>query len=89
MASWPWERRCSEGFEVRIHIPCCAPHRTLTRTPRLSPQVADIWSLGIILFAMLFGAFPFKGRDRRYIQAVLLGQYAIPPNIPVRCGAQG
>ena len=41
------------------------------------------------MFAMLFGAFPFKGRDRRYIQAVLLGQYAIPPNIPVRCGAQG
>ena len=26
-------------------------------------QYSEIWSLGVLLFAMLYGRFPFKGKD--------------------------
>lgn len=39
----------------------------------------DIWALGILLFAMLFGQFPFRGQnDKDLYKKILKGQYALP-----------
>ncbi len=39
----------------------------------------DIWALGILLFAMLFGQFPFRGQnDKDLYKKILKGQFALP-----------
>ena len=46
-------------------------------------QRADIWSAGIILYAMLFGQYPFDARDPRFARKVVTGAYSIPERVPV------
>lgn len=46
-------------------------------------QKADIWSCGIILYAMLYGQHPFQSKDSTFAQKVVSGDYAIPAGIPV------
>lgn len=46
-------------------------------------QKADIWSCGIILYAMLYGQHPFQARDATFAQKVVRGDYPIPADIPV------
>jgi serine/threonine protein kinase len=46
-------------------------------------QMADIWSCGIILYAMLFGRYPFNARERDYAKKIVRAQYVVPEDIPV------
>ncbi len=45
--------------------------------------MADIWSCGIILYAMLFGRYPFNARERDYAKKIVKAQYVVPEDIPV------
>ena len=46
-------------------------------------QKADIWSCGIILYAMLYGQHPFQARDPGFALKVVRGDYPIPSEISV------
>lgn len=46
-------------------------------------QLADIWSCGIILYAMLFGRYPFNARERDYAKKIVKAEYVLPSDIPV------
>ena len=52
-------------------------------TPSSKLQMADIWSCGIILYAMLFGRYPFNARERDYARKIVSAQYVLPPDVPV------
>lgn len=50
-------------------------------------QVADIWSCGIVLYAMLCGRYPFDTKDSAYLRKVLQAEYAVPPDLNISHGA--
>lgn len=60
---------------------CIAVH-VFVLTMRAALQKADIWSCGIILYAMLYGQHPFQA-DASFAQKVVRGDYPIPADIPV------
>ena len=46
-------------------------------------QASDVWMIGIILFKMLYGVFPFTGSNREEIQQKILGGHTkAVPNQP-------
>ncbi|GAB4861271.1 Serine/threonine-protein kinase sapk2 [Ancistrocladus abbreviatus] len=51
-------------------------------------KIADVWSSGVTLFVMLFGAYPFEDPEdpknfRKTICRILAVQYSIPSHIPI------
>ncbi|XP_062066758.1 MAP/microtubule affinity-regulating kinase 3-like [Lepus europaeus] len=55
----------------------CAPELFLGEA--YDPFKADVWSLGVVLFAMLAAKLPFRGKDTEELQdTVLCGCYVLP-----------
>ena len=50
-------------------------------------QKADLWSCGIILYALLYGHHPFNAYSKEYIGKVVRGEYTIPdrPSVSAEC----
>ena len=80
MAAW-------EGGTGMLETSCGSPHYA-------SPEVvqgkayrgctSDIWSCGVILFALLAGRLPFDdGNIRALLEKVKIGKYTMPSDIPL------
>lgn len=48
---------------------------------------ADIWSCGIILYAILFGRYPFDAREPRFARKIVTANYVVPshPQVSTEC----
>lgn len=45
-------------------------------------QSSDVWAIGVIIYAMIFGKLPFRGSNREELtQAISLFKYTIPQKI--------
>lgn len=64
---------------------CGSPHYAapeITYGSRYRGDRADIWSCGIILYALLLGYLPFEGHDvPSTLRKVRMGKYNIPPEV--------
>lgn len=46
-------------------------------------QKADLWSCGVILFALLYGRYPFDATERHCARKVVTADYTIPEQVTV------
>lgn len=78
--------------------PCTSPnidcrHACHGKVPATSPycplmgpwalQKADIWSCGVILYAMLYGCYPFSNKEPDYIRKIVTATYHLPQDVQV------
>lgn len=74
-------REQHEVLSTYCGSPFYAAPEMVTATPYQGPPV-DLWSCGVILYAMLTGSLPFQGDEMpRLFQKISRGQYSIPPYV--------
>ena len=78
MAAW-------EGGNGLLETSCGSPHYAspeVVEGSRYHGYTSDIWSCGVILFALLAGRLPFDDPDiRTLLEKVKLGQFIMPSHI--------
>eukprot|EP00457_Paulinella_chromatophora_P003029 gb/GEZN01003034.1/.p1 GENE.gb/GEZN01003034.1/~~gb/GEZN01003034.1/.p1 ORF type:complete len:558 (-),score=76.52 gb/GEZN01003034.1/:518-2191(-) len=74
-----------DSMDVLVDSHCGSPHYIapeVCRAGAFDPFQADIWSLGVILFAMVCGFQPFDGTTvRGTMESIVAGQYPMPDAI--------
>lgn len=79
-------------FGSAMHMPCTTSVIAVTLY-YMAPEVlqedvacsfgVDIWAVGVILYEMLFGYLPFRGRSREIKYDILRNKYEIPSTAPL------
>uniref|UniRef100_A0AC35U3Y1 Protein kinase domain-containing protein n=1 Tax=Rhabditophanes sp. KR3021 TaxID=114890 RepID=A0AC35U3Y1_9BILA len=72
-----------------LETSCGSPHYAcpeVIRGEKYDGKKADVWSCGVILFALLVGALPFDDDNlRTLLEKVKKGVFHIPPFVPSDC----
>mmetsp|Transcript_11502 Transcript_11502/g.34552 ORF Transcript_11502/g.34552 Transcript_11502/m.34552 type:complete len:348 (+) Transcript_11502:371-1414(+) len=55
---------------------------------RYDAKKADIWSCGVILYAMLFGCYPFSNKEPGYIRKIVTATFRMPPEVKLSDGCK-
>lgn len=71
--------------EKRVKLFCGTPSYMspeIVNNQEYSGQAADVWALGVLLFAMLCGSFPFTGvNDRDLFRKISRGNFSFPTHV--------
>lgn len=59
----------------------CPPELIAEKSFKADPSF-DVWSLGILLYRLVFGAFPFTGNDWKTIKELIVKANVKFPNDP-------
>ncbi|KAL5104410.1 Serine/threonine kinase SAD-1 [Taenia crassiceps] len=74
-----------------LETSCGSPHYAcpeVIRGEKYDGRMADVWSCGVILYALLVGALPFDDENlRNLLEKVKKGSFLIPPFVPSDCQA--
>ncbi|CDS41500.1 serine:threonine kinase SAD 1 [Echinococcus multilocularis] len=74
-----------------LETSCGSPHYAcpeVIRGEKYDGRMADVWSCGVILYALLVGALPFDDENlRNLLEKVKKGSFLIPPFVPPDCQA--
>ena len=73
----PFKTRSS----LQAKLPAQAPEVILADN-HYDGKRADIWSCGIILYAILFGRYPFDAREPRFARKIVTANYVVPSVSP-------
>ena len=74
--------KSEERLKTACGSPCyAAPEMIESKTP-YEPVMIDVWSAGVILYAMVCGYLPFEDDDTpKLYKKILNGQYSLPTHL--------
>ena len=80
-----WQKSNSSGM---LQTACGSPHYAAPEViegQAYNGSMADIWSCGVVLFALLAGRLPFDDEDlHTLLEKVKVGKFTMPPDIDSR-----
>ena len=76
---------CCNSADVKLKVFCGTPSymcpEIVQKKEYFGPQT-DIWAAGILFYAMLCGAFPFRGcNDKELYKKISRGQFEFPDHV--------
>lgn len=78
---------CSAPPEARLKVFCGTPSYMapeIVQKKEYMGSPTDIWASGILLYAMLCGRFPFKGKDTKELyRNIASGYFTFPDNVKI------